>query len=372
MTGRPASARRGQPIVALIAILMIWTVARAAMWNPVFEAKGALAKRVYAEPAMARGVAALPVVWPLAPVERGSKAGAAKPVSLIAGSPVVWAHTMMPDRTLPDIAAPPQPGIWTESSFVLAPRAGSGSLAHAGAATTGKVSGPTGPLRAKNAKRWSFDQWLLARGGGGVPAQAVGAASYGASQAGAIARYRLGNAAPHSSFVYARGSLAIDAPGSDREAALGFGVRPVPRVPLRVLAEARLVDSRNGPARVRPVVTVVTELPWQELGAGLRAEAYGQAGYAGGAGATAFFDAQAVIDRALGNAMGPLRDVRLGAGAWAGGQEGAVRLDVGPRVSMPLDLGHGVSSRIALDWRLRVAGNARPESGPALTIASSF
>ena len=371
MTRRPASARRGQPIVALIAILMIWTVARAAMWNPVFEAKGAVAKRVYAGPEIARSVAAPPLVWPLAPVEWGGKSGAGKPVSLIAVSPVVLAHAMMPDRTLPDSAAPPQPGIWTESSFVLAPRAGSGSLAHADAATTGKVFRP-GTLRAKNAKRWSFDQWLLLREGGGVPAQAVGAASYGASQAGAIARYRLGKAAPHSSFVYARASLAIDAPGSDREAALGLGVRPVPRVPLRVLAEARLVDSRNGPARVRPVVTVVTELPWQELGAGLRAEAYGQAGYAGGAGATAFFDAQAVIDRALGKTMGPLRDVRLGAGAWAGGQKGAVRLDVGPRVSLPLDLGHGVSSRIALDWRLRVAGNARPESGPALTIASSF
>ena len=88
----------------------------------------------------------------------------------------------------------------------------------------------------------------------------------------------------------------------------------------------------------------------------------------------AAFDAVAVARPFLAEwpEVGPLRDVRLGAGAWAGGQEGAVRLDVGPRVSLPLDLGHGVSSRIALDWRLRVAGNARPESGPALTIASSF
>jgi hypothetical protein len=39
---------------------------------------------------------------------------------------------------------------------------------------------------------------------------------------------------------------------------------------------------------------------------------------------------------------------------------------------MPLDMGDGMSARIALDWRLRVAGNANPASGPALTIASSF
>lgn len=64
--------------------------------------------------------------------------------------------------------------------------------------------------------------------------------------------------------------------------------------------------------------------------------------------------------------------MRLGAGVWAGGQNGAVRLDIGPRVSIPLNLGKSVSSRIAIDWRMRVAGNASPASGPALTIASSF
>jgi len=34
------------------------------------------------------------------------------------------------------------------------------------------------------------------------------------------------------------------------------------------------------------------------------------------------------------------------------------------------DLGEG--TRIALDWRQRLAGNARPESGLALTLASDF
>jgi hypothetical protein len=36
MTMRPASARRGQPVLALCIILMIWTGTRAAMWQPVF------------------------------------------------------------------------------------------------------------------------------------------------------------------------------------------------------------------------------------------------------------------------------------------------------------------------------------------------
>jgi len=36
MTGRSASARRGQPILALIAILAIWAGARWLLWDPVF------------------------------------------------------------------------------------------------------------------------------------------------------------------------------------------------------------------------------------------------------------------------------------------------------------------------------------------------
>ena len=63
--------------------------------------------------------------------------------------------------------------------------------------------------------------------------------------------------------------------------------------------------------------------------------------------------------------------MRLGAGAWAGGQEGATRLDLGPRASLRLRLGE-TASRLALDWRFRVAGEARPASGPALTLSAGF
>ena len=216
--------------------------------------------------------------------------------------------------------------------------------------------------------RWSMDSWLLIRTGGGAVAQAPGAASYGGSQAGAVLRFRPGGAAADS-YGYLRTSAAIKAPGGDRELALGIGMRPRRALPLRVLAEARLQDSGFGPARVRPVVSVVTELPWKALPAGLRGEAYAQAGYASGRDATVFFDAQAVIDRAV---IQGAPEVRVGAGLWAGGQKGAARIDVGPRVSIPLHLGGPAAARIAVDWRFRVAGNASPPSGPALTIATSF
>jgi hypothetical protein len=229
------------------------------------------------------------------------------------------------------------------------------------------------PLVAKDDPRWSGENWVLMRAGSGEAAQAPGAASYGASQAGAIVRYRLGKGEIASSYAYLRTSLAINAPGQDREVALGFGIRPVRKLPLRVLVETRLQDNRTSPMQVRPVATVITELPWQRLPLGFRAEAYGQAGYAGGRGATPFFDAQALLDRPLRGVVPRNNDLRVGAGVWSGGQEGAVRLDAGPRLSFRVDPGRLAGpSRVALDWRFRLAGNARPASGPALTVTSAF
>ena len=52
-------------------------------------------------------------------------------------------------------------------------------------------------------------------------------------------------------------------------------------------------------------------------------------------------------------------------------QPGAARVDVGPRLTLRLpQVGEG--GRIALDWRQRVAGDAHPESGLALTLAADF
>lgn len=369
MKGRPASARRGQPILALCVVLMVWTVTRAAIWNPIFaEGSGEPQRRqlVATEPATIarqdiaseRPVVPVPIAERHGPVRRGV---IAQP-SARAGASDLWAvsssnHAVSEGQAGLSSARDLQVDSDLPAKHQQRPRLDAPSRVLGGAQT---------------GKRWSFDQWLLMRGASGAVATAPGAASYGGSQAGAIARYRLGRGEQHDSFAYVRTSLAINAPGRDKELALGFGVRPLRRLPLRVLAEARVYDSSSGPVRLRPVVTVVTELPWQNLAGGFRAEAYGQAGYAGGLGPTAFFDAQAVVDHSIAKATRLRRDVRIGAGIWAGGQKGAVRFDAGPRVSMPLDMGDGMSARIALDWRLRVAGNANPASGPALTIASSF
>ena len=83
----------------------------------------------------------------------------------------------------------------------------------------------------------------------------------------------------------------------------------------------------------------------------------------------AFADGAIVVDRHLGPDDASL--LRLGGLVAGAVQPGAARADVGPRLTLLLpDLGEG--TRIALDWRQRLAGNARPESGLALTLASDL
>lgn len=105
------------------------------------------------------------------------------------------------------------------------------------------------------------------------------------------------------------------------------------------------------------------------LAAGFRLEAYAQAGVVGARRRDGFADGAIVVDRSLGPDDTSL--LRVGALAAGAVQPGAARVDVGPRLTLRLpEVGEG--SRIALDWRQRIAGDARPESGLALTLASDF
>lgn len=355
-----ASTRRGQPLLALGLLFAGWIALRIAIW----DAWPATADPAKPSPAVVQ--AAPPMVSPQATPRHREPArphAAARQVSIPREAPA-----------LAPLATPwPQPAFEASllnpaHAFSLPP---SRPPAH-------KANPPPDdvfyePPVEKDDPRWSGENWVLMRAGSGDAAQAPGAASYGASQAGAIVRYRLGKGEVGSSYAYLRTSLAINAPGNDREIALGFGARPIRKVPLRVLVEARLQDTKISPMQVRPVATVITELPWKRLPLGFRAEAYGQAGYAGGRGATPFFDAQAMIDHSLRGVVPRNNDLRVGAGVWAGGQDGAVRLDAGPRVAFRINPGRLAGpSRVALDWRFRLAGNARPDSGPALTVTSAF
>lgn len=214
--------------------------------------------------------------------------------------------------------------------------------------------------------RWAVDAWLLARQDSAEPQLAV-QPSYGRSQAGAVLRYQLAPGAAHDVQAYARASAALAGP-RERELAAGLSARPLPALPLRVYAEARVGES-GGEAAVRPALFAVTELSPQRLPLGLRGEAYLQAGYVGGDRATAFVDGQARAERPI--ARRGEAEFTAGAGGWGGAQTGAARLDIGPTASASFPLGSG-RARIAADFRLRVAGTAAPASGAAVTLSAGF
>lgn len=220
-----------------------------------------------------------------------------------------------------------------------------------------------------NRGRWSADAWALVReDGGAMPPAGALPATYGASQAGAVLRYRLDMQDAHKPTAYLRTTSTLGS-FSETSAALGLSARPISSLPLVGAIEARLTDQA-GSRRVQPVAMVVTELAPLALPGALRAEAYGQAGYVGGRYATPFADGQVRIDRKVLN-VGQY-EARLGAGTWGGVQKGASRLDAGPSAAVSMPLAPNVFGRIGLDWRFRVLGNAEPGSGPALTVGAGF
>lgn len=243
-------------------------------------------------------------------------------------------------------------------------------------------SAPAGPSPAieapgkpapRRVPRWSADGWLLLRTGDQAPALAAGAAAYGGSQAGAVLRYGFARANRLRPQAYLRVSAALGARVRQNEAALGLLVRPVRRLPVAVLGEWRL-QEQGGLTRSRPVIMAVTEIAPLRLPFDVEAEVYAQGGWAGGRDATPFYDLAATFERRVVNPL-PGAQLSAGGGVWSGGQRGAARLDVGPRMELRGMVGPSsrrIGVRVGVDWRFRVAGQARPGSGPALTVAAGF
>ena len=380
-----ALRRRGQPLASLALVLAGWVGVRAAVWEPPFglPKPGALVERAApfaslpppeAHPVrVAPNIGSSPATQALAVATPPVLVTAREPVTPLArAAPEPLSFAPLPEpptipATAPRVAAAHQL-LYLAALGRLPLPPGLALLA----APPRPAAVPPAALATTAAPRWSSDGWLLVRRGSGGLAAASGFPSYGASQAGGVIRFALAPASPRAPQAYLRLSRAIG--GFDEgEVAAGLSARPFASVPLRLLGEAR-VQRNGGGTHIRPAASLVSELPPVRLPLGIAGEAYAQVGYAGAPvgskrGATPFFDVQAVADRKLASA-GPA-ELRLGAGAWSGGQKGAARLDLGPRASLRLDTSP-VRSRLALDWRFRLAGEARPGSGPTLTFSAGF
>lgn len=217
--------------------------------------------------------------------------------------------------------------------------------------------------------RWSADGWLLLRQGGSLaaPAGAVAPPVYGGSQAGAVIRYRLDPQSPHKPAAYIRATRGISHDG-ESELAAGIAARPLGDLAVTAHAEIRTA-FRQGEIRTRPALFLSAGLERVDLPLGVDAHGYAQAGYVGGSDATPFVDGSIVADRRL--AQHGKAEMRVGAGAWGGMQKGAGRLDLGPSAALRLTLGD-MPARVSIDYRLRVAGDAEPSQGAALTLSTGF
>ncbi len=212
---------------------------------------------------------------------------------------------------------------------------------------------------------WSLGGWVYLRDGAPVAPDGIAAAGQlGGSQAGLRLGYGFG--ATGRTRAYARATIAVRRP-AQRELAFGLAFAPLAHWPVDVAVEQRVAVGKEGRTALAAMVSGgVSDIA---LPHGFRLEAYGQAGVVGTRSRDGFADGAIVIDRRVGpDESSPLRLGALAAGAV---QPGAARVDVGPRMTLRLpDVGEG--SRIALDWRQRVAGDAQPESGVALTLATDF
>ena len=211
---------------------------------------------------------------------------------------------------------------------------------------------------------WSLGSWVyLRQGSGNAPETIGGAGQLGGSQAGLRLAYGFGDTGRLR--AYGRATIALQRP-RQRELAFGLAFAPLARLPVDLAVEQRVAAGPEG--RTALAVMAGGGVSDIALPAGFRLDAYAQAGVVGARRRDGFADGAVVVDRRLGARETSLRLGALAAGAV---QPGAARVDVGPRLTLRLpDVGEG--SRIALDWRQRVAGDARPESGLALTLAADF
>ncbi|HQA17474.1 MAG TPA: hypothetical protein PK680_03725 [Novosphingobium sp.] len=373
----PRPARRGQPLFALAAVMIVWVGARTALWASA-PADGPV------DPAPASVSGSAPVT-PAAPQRpqppRNDREGvpfkqAPGPLPAPSYAPPVE-NVPRPQFEAPR-AVPPQIAAGHQMLLIAGlaamPTPEPGLAAAQGQSASAIPPVPFLPA-TERPLRWSIDGWLLWRDGGngynlpgaGLPGASLTSGAYGSSQAGLILRYRLAPGSTLRPTLYLRATTGLYYPRGE-EGAAGFALRPVPGVPVAAMAEARVSRTPGGTV-VRPAVALVTELPPARLPLGLKGEVYAQAGWVGGKDHTPFIDGQARIDAPLAKA-GKL-DLRLGAGAWGGAQRGAKRLDVGPSATLDLPVGQG-RTRLTADYRLRVAGDAAPGSGVAITFSAGF
>ena len=221
------------------------------------------------------------------------------------------------------------------------------------------VETPAAPPLRPRLDRLQLSSWALLRnqetGVAGSRSLASGG-QLGASQAGARLVYnfnrQLALSARMSSEVGRRGG----------EVAGGIRVQPLLGIPLWLTAERRQRIGRFGGGRNDFALFAEAGLYQRPLPWNFSLDSYLQGGVVGVKSHDLFIDGALAVTRPV------YRNFSFGFGLWGGAQPGLSRLDAGPRLTMQVRR----NVNVHFDWRQKLVGNARPGSGPALTLAGDF
>ena len=147
------------------------------------------------------------------------------------------------------------------------------------------------------------------------------------------------------------------------EVALGLEWQPLPQVPFRLLGERRQAVGGDG----RSAFALIAHGGASKTIGPAVVETYAQAGIVGVRSRDLFADGAVAVALPLDHAG----RLKIGAALWGAAQPGVSRVDAGPQLSFSVPL-EGRNLRLSADWRMRIAGDASPASGPALTLATDF
>ena len=371
---RAATGRRGQPLWALGGVLVCWIALRAALFESPTAQPHTLRETAAEMIPLTRSV----VTRRMAPIQPGiSPAGgknAAQPAFASAAGPVVLGPRA-PSLLNPSPASPIAPDRGQRAAghnlLWMAAMGAMPLLPEVAAALAGTQPAPVAgraPVTRQRTGQWSADAWLVWRPGS-RPLGPVGLVTpvYGASQAGAVLRYDLAPASRGRTSAYIRAVGALEG-RPEQDFAAGLELRPLSGLPVNAHGELRLSRRESG-TTLRPAAFLSGGVDDAPLAAGITARGHAQAGYVGGREATAFADGNLIAEKSVWRARDSV--LTTGAGVWGGAQRGAARLDLGPTASLRFRLG-ATAARLSADYRLRVAGNAQPASGAALTLSAGF
>jgi hypothetical protein len=337
------------PLRFVAIVIGAWIATRGAMLIDWQADRGRLAAFPSFEPS---AEAATPPIEPERMATRSLPLAAAWRPPMAAPAPGSW---IAPEN---GIGARKDERVRAEKILLIA--AASPNYHHAtGATEAAMAAGPASKTTA--ASHWSGSAWAFVRGGGRATALSPGG-QIGGGQAGANLLYRVDGGLSAS----ARISHTIGG-ARQSEAALGIDWKPLPSIPVHILADRRIAIDKGGRnAWTLGAAGGVYALP---LGGSWRLDGYAEAGVVGAKRRDLYADGALRVARAID--LGEGRSLAFGGGVWGAAQPGASRIDVGPSAVLRLPI-EGRTVAVALDWRQRVTGDAKPGSGVALTLGIDF